>query len=69
MSTVIRESKNCNGMAVSFIRKSAIIWMSMREFMWSIIHERIYSMRQQHFCRIVRAIEFSNHMQRGWTTV
>ena len=69
MSPVIRESKNCNGMAVSFIRKSAISWMSMREFMWSIIHERIYSMRQQHFCRIVRAIEFSNHTQRGWTTV
>ena len=41
MSPVMRESKNCSGMAVSFMRKSAMSWMSMRECMCSIIHERM----------------------------
>ena len=41
MSPVMRESKNCKGIAVSLIKKSEINAISMREFMCSIIHERM----------------------------
>ena len=40
-SPVIRESKKYNGIAVSFIRKSATSDISILEFMWSKIQERI----------------------------